>query len=79
MGFFKNDKKCQSLKIWSRGELTSEMANFGVSVFHQFNEDLVNGNCSASGCGFFNSKKKMSAFAKKTPGGLASIMVSVEE
>jgi len=49
---FTKDKPCQSLKIWSDQDLTEEMIDFGVSIYHQYNQDLINGESSASGCGF---------------------------
>ena len=78
MSFFKKDTPCTSMKVWSRQELTDDMLDFGVAVYKQFNKHLTDGECSAAGCGFFNEAKNMSAFAKKTKGGLGSVMVRDE-
>ena len=78
MSFFKKDTPCTSMKVWSRQELTDDMLDFGVGVYKQFNKHLVDGECSADGCGFYNDAKKISAFAKKTKGGLGSVMVRDE-
>ena len=79
MSTFTKDKPCQSLKIWSDQDLTKEMIDFSVSIYHQYNQDLSNGEASASGCGFFNETKGFSGFAKKTKGGLGTIFVRKED
>ena len=79
MSTFTKDKPCQSLKIWSDQDLTAEMIDFGVSIYHQYNQDLINGEASASGCGFFNESLGLSGFAKKTKGGLGTIFVRKEK
>ena len=33
---------------------TEELIDFGVSIYHQYNRDLIEGAACASGCGFFN-------------------------
>ena len=78
MSTFTKDKPCRSLKIWSNQESTKELINFGVSIHHQYNQDLIKGESSASGCGFFNEKLSLSGFAKKTKGGLGTIFVRKE-
>ena len=78
MSTFTKDKPCQALKIWSDHDLTAEMIYFGVSIYHQYNQDLINGEASASGCGFFNESLGLSGFAKKTKGGLGTIFVRKE-
>ena len=78
MSTYNKDKPCQSLKIWSDQDLTKELIDFGVSIYHQYNQDLINGEASASGCGFFNEKSCLSGFAKKTKGGLGTIFVRKE-
>ena len=78
MPTYKKDRPCQSLKIWSDQDLTKESIDFGVSIYHQYNQDLINGGASASGCGFFNEKLGLSGFAKKTKGGLGTIFVRKE-
>lgn len=52
MSAFTKDKPCQSLKIWSDQDLTNELIDFGVSIYHQYNRDLIEGAASASGCGY---------------------------
>ena len=79
MSTFTKDKPCQALKIWSDHDLTAEMIYFGVSIYHQYNQDLINGEASASGCGFFNKSSGLSGFAKKTKGGLGIIFVKKEK
>ena len=54
------------------------MIDFGVSIYHQYNQDLIEGTASASGCGFFNETRGLSGFAKKTKGGLGTIFVKKE-
>ena len=44
-----------------------------------FIEYLINGEASASGCGFFNKSSGLSGFAKKTKGGLGIIFVKKEK
>ena len=78
MATFTKDKPCQSLKIWSDQDLTEELINFGVSIYHQYNQDLIEGYAHASGCGFFNESSGLSGFAKKTKGGLGTIFVRKE-
>ena len=78
MSTYNKDKPCQSLKIWSDQDLTAEMIDFGVSIYHQYNQDLIEGYANASGCGFFNEKSGLSGFAKKAKGGLGTIFVRKE-
>ena len=54
------DKPCQSLKIWSDQDLTKELIEFGVLIYHQYNQDLIEGYAHASGCGFFNESSGLS-------------------
>ena len=78
MSDYNKDKPCQSIKIWSDQDLTKELIEFGVSIYHQYNQDLIEGTASALGCGFFNEAKGLSGFAKKTKGGLGTIFVKKE-
>ena len=79
MSTFTKDKPRRSLKIWSDQELTKELMDFGISIYHWYNQDLIKGESSASGCGFFNDKSGLSGFAKKTKGGLGTIFVRKEK
>ena len=79
MSTFTKDKPCQSLKIWSDQELTKELIDYGVLIYYQYNQDLIKGESSASGCGFFNESSGLSGFAKKTKGGLGTIFVRKEK
>ena len=79
MPTYKKDRPCQSLKIWSDQELTKELIDFGVSIYHQYNQDLIEGYAHASGCGFFNEKLGLSGFVRKTKGGLGTIFVRKEK
>lgn len=76
MSYFDKEKKCQSVKIWSRVEMTDEMMLFGWTVFNSYNLDLEQGNVSKDGCAYAN--KFYSAYAKKTKGGLCSVCVMNE-
>lgn len=73
MSFYEKEKKCQSVKIWSKVEMTDEMMLFGWTVFNQYNKSLTNGDVSVGGCMYSN--KFYSAFAKKTKGGMCSVCV----
>lgn len=76
MSTFKKDKPCVSVKIWSRsGALTELMFGFGSKVYHEFNKGLIEGEVCASGCIYRN--EFITAFAKKTSGGMASICVEM--
>lgn len=70
--------KCNSLKIASRQDMTSEMFDFGIEIFKRFQKDLINGDvCGRAGCAY--TRGSISAVAMKTKGGMASIMVNVHE
>lgn len=70
---FKKESKCQSVKIWSRKDMTDNMMLFGWSVFNEFNRGIQSGDVSIDGCIYSNDF--YAAFAKKTKGGCASICV----
>mgnify|MGYP000613290824 CR=1 FL=1 len=75
MSIFKKEKKCQSVKIWSRTDMDDTMMLFGWTVFNEYNESLVKGEVSAKdGCVYSNDY--YAAYAKKTKGGLCSVCVS---
>jgi hypothetical protein len=76
MSFFPKVKRCQSVKIWSKVEMTNEMMLFGWTVFNQYNRSLERGDVSEGGCMYSN--RFYSAFAKKTKGGLCSVCVTNE-
>lgn len=72
---FNKDKPCQSVKIWSRGNMTDDMMLFGWSVFNKFNRDLQRGSASGRyGCVYSN--ELYAAYAAKTKGGCGSICVT---
>lgn len=73
MSIFSEEKPCQSVKIWSRQAMDSEMMDFGWTVFNSFNQEIQSGDVSIDGCIYSN--EHYSAFAKKTKGGCGSIAV----
>ena len=73
MSYFPKVKKCKSVKIWSKVEMTNEMMLFGWTAFNSYQKALEVGNVSESGCMYSN--RFHSAFAKKTKGGLCSVCV----
>lgn len=74
MGFFKKDKKCKSVKIWSRTDMDDHMMLFGWTAFNEFQRGLVAGEvCGKTGCVYSNDYYV--AYAKKTKGGMCSVCV----
>lgn len=70
--------KCNSVKVWSRYEITDEMMQFGWSAFNQYQRGLTSGEVSESGCIYSN--KFYMASAKKTKSGMCSVcVVSINE
>ncbi len=75
MSIFKKEKKCQSVKIWSRTDMDDLMMLFGWTVFNEYNCSLTKGEVSAKdGCVYSNDFYV--AYAKKTTGGMCSVCVS---
>lgn len=75
---FDKEKPCQSVKIWSRCNMTDNMMLFGWSVFNDFNRDIQSGSVSGKG-GCVYSNKFYAAYAVKTKGGCGSICVTENE
>jgi len=70
---FNKEKPCQSVKIWSRQNMTDNMMQFGWKVYSDFNRDIQSGSVSIYGCIYSN--EFYAAFTKKTKGGCATICV----
>lgn len=77
MSIFEKEKPCQSVKIWSKQEMDSDMMLFGWTVFNRYNKELQTGDVSSEGCVYSNDF--FHALAKKTKGGLGSIVVCREK
>lgn len=72
---FEKQRKCQSVKIWSRDEMNECMMLLGWSAFNQFNRDLESGAVSGKdGCVYSNDY--YTAYARKTKSGMCTVRVS---
>lgn len=74
MSAFPKVERCKGVKIWSRGEIDSDMINFGWSAFNAYQRDLEKGAASEGGCLYSN--QFYSCFCKKTKSGICSAVVA---
>lgn len=76
MAYFEKQEPCNSVKIWSRQKMTTEMLNFGFERFKRFNFEIQRGEvCGKTGCVYSNSA--YAAYVKKTKAGCASVCVEM--
>jgi hypothetical protein len=76
MADFEKQEPCDSVKIWSRQIMTSEMFDYGFNIFKRFNFDIQNGDvCGKTGCLYTNWA--YAAHVHKTKSGLASVCVEM--
>lgn len=76
MSYFEKQEPCESIKIWSRQIMTSEMLDYGFNIFKRFNFEIQKGEtCGNTGCMYSNNV--YSAYVKKTKSGCASVCVEM--
>lgn len=76
MAYFEKQEPCDSVKVWSRQIMTSEMFDYGFNTFKRFNFDIQKGDvCGKTGCSYSN--RVYAAYVRKTKSGLASVCVEM--
>lgn len=76
MSVFEKQEPCDSVKIWSREIMTSDMFDFGYRIFQRFNSQIQIGDAGVSGCIYSNGL--YAAHAKKTKAGCCVVIVWME-